>query len=179
MTTRFTASESTWNTRTPRAATFPEWKRCAYIAILLLALPVFGIRAQQLPDGPGKSAVLKVCGGCHGPKQVIGQAHTEEEWGRIVGKMAELGAEGTDDEFNAVVGYLAAHFPKATSSKKVNVNKSSAKDLEAALELTAKEAEAIVRYREENGNFKSLDQLKKVPGLDYKSLETKKERLEY
>jgi competence protein ComEA len=146
----------------------------------LASLTALSAPAQELPDGPGKAVVLKVCAGCHGPKQVLGRAHSAEEWGEIVGKMAELGAEGTDDEFNEVVNYLATNFPpKPAADRKVNVNKASARELETGLELPAKEAEAIIRYRDEKGSFKSLDDLKKVPGLDYKSVEAKKERLEY
>ena len=57
------------------------------------------------------------------------------------------------------------------------MNKATAKDLEPALELSTKEAQAIVQYREQNGAFKSLEELKKVPGLDAKKVEAKKERL--
>ncbi len=34
-------------------------------------------------------------------------------------------------------------------------------------------------YREANGNFKTLDDLKKVPGLDAVKIESKKDRLEF
>jgi competence protein ComEA len=167
MTIRHTVSESIWSTDlTP-----------VRLSILLAVLAATGAQSQQLPDGAGRAVVLEVCGGCHGPKRVLGQAHTAEEWGQIVGKMVELGAEGTDDEFNEAVNYLAVHFPKSAVGR-ININKASAKELETRLDLPAKDAEAIVRYRVENGNFKSLDELKKVPGLDYKGVEAKKDRLE-
>jgi competence protein ComEA len=41
------------------------------------------------------------------------------------------------------------------------------------------DAEAIVRYREEKGSFKTLDDLKKVPGIDPGKLEAKKASLEF
>jgi competence protein ComEA len=45
--------------------------------------------------------------------------------------------------------------------------------------LRAKESAAIVKYRTENGPFKSTDDLKKVPDLDFRKIETKKNRLAF
>ena len=59
----------------------------------------------------------------------------------------------------------------------VNVNKASAADLESGLALTAKEAAAIVKYRTDKGAFKAVDDLKKVPDLDFKKIEAQKDRL--
>ena len=63
--------------------------------------------------------------------------------------------------------------------KKIQINKASATELGNGLELSSKEAEAIVKYREENGKIKDLEDLKKVPGLDAKKLEAKKEKLAF
>ena len=32
-----------------------------------------------------------------------------------------------------------------------------------------------MRYREKNGRFKSLDDLKKVPGLDFKKIDSRRD----
>ena len=45
--------------------------------------------------------------------------------------------------------------------------------------MSAKESEAIVQYREAKGNFKTIDDLKKVPGLDAVKIESKKDRLDF
>jgi competence protein ComEA len=37
----------------------------------------------------------------------------------------------------------------------------------------------IVEYREKNGPFKSIDALKKVPGVDAAKIEAKKDRLAF
>ncbi len=74
----------------------------------LLATP----DGAQLPDGAGKATMQKVCSGCHAPEIVIGRQDTKEGWERLVGNMAEKGANGTDDEFNTIIDYLAANFPK-------------------------------------------------------------------
>jgi competence protein ComEA len=71
----------------------------------------------QLPDGPGKATTQKICSGCHAAEIVIGRHETKDGWEQIVGKMVSNGANGTDDEFNEVIDYLAAHFPKKSEEK--------------------------------------------------------------
>jgi competence protein ComEA len=129
---------------------------------------------ERLPAGPGRDTLKKVCSMCHSPENVVGLAKTREDWGAVVGQMASTGAQGTDDEFNQIVDYLATYFPKT-----VNVNKATAKDLEAGLQLSSKEAESMVQYRDQNGNFKSVDDIQKVPGLDAKKIAAKKDLLEF
>jgi hypothetical protein len=88
-----------------------------------LALPLATAMAQaasnspQLPDGPGKATTQKICSGCHAAEIVIGRHETKDGWEQIVAKMVDHGANGTDDEFNEVIDYLAAHFPKKMESK--------------------------------------------------------------
>jgi competence protein ComEA len=130
--------------------------------------------AQSLPDGPGKELVETICSECHEPTRVIGQQRTKADWQLKVTEMLQEDQDVTQIERDSIINYLAAHFPK-----KVNVNKAAAKELETGLELSSKEAEAIVRYREEKGGFKSVDDLKKVPGLDAAKVEARKERLEF
>jgi competence ComEA-like helix-hairpin-helix protein len=52
-----------------------------------------------------------------------------------------------------------------TTSALVNVNKASAQDLESSLGLAKADAEAVVRYREQNGNFKTWTMLRLFPGF--------------
>jgi competence protein ComEA len=128
---------------------------------------------EKLPAGPGRDAMKKVCSKCHGAENVIGLAKSREEWGELVGKMVDLGAEGSVDDFNDVVDYLTEHFPQAG---RVNVNKVAAKDFENSLGFSSKEAEAIVSYRAEKGNFKSIEDLQKVPGIDVKKVQARRDR---
>ncbi len=52
---------------------------------------------------------------------------------------------------------------------KMNINKASSDELAAIPNLGAKTAENIVSYRDENGDFEDLDELRRVPGVgDYK-----------
>lgn len=131
---------------------------------------------EKLPAGPGRDTMKKVCSKCHSAENVIGLAKSREEWGELVGKMVDIGAQGTVDDFNDVVDYLTEHFPQAP---KVNVNKATAKDFENALGFSPKEAEAIVGYRGAKGNFKSVADLEKVPGIDVKKVQARRDRFAF
>ena len=48
-------------------------------------------------------------------------------------------------------------------------------DLESLLLLKRAEAAAIIQYRGEHGDFKSVDDLRKVQGVDFKKIEAKKD----
>ena len=50
-------------------------------------------------------------------------------------------------------------------------------DLQTQLELTAKDADAIVKYRTDHGDFKDWDGLAKVPGIDTAKLTAKKDSI--
>jgi len=134
-------------------------------------------RAADLPDGPGKVTVQRVCGTCHAAQIVMGRKASKEGWERIVSDMAEKGATGTDAEFDEVIVYLAKNFPDTGISTKINVNTAGADDLATGLEISKGVAAAIVKYRSEKGNFRSAEDLKQVPGLDEKTVDEKKDRM--
>jgi len=144
-------------------------------ALLIPFLALALAQAQDLPDGKGKDLVQNTCGSCHGLDVVVSQHATKDGWASIVDSMVSRGATGTPDEIQTMVDYLAKNFPPLPD--KVNVNKAAAKDIETGLELTSQEAEMIVKYRTDHGDFKDFDTLAKVPGLDAKKLEAKKDRI--
>ena len=88
-------------------------------------------------------------------------------------------AKGTHDQFGEVVDYLAEHFPKSQAEPRIAVNTASIQELVTGLDISEKEAGAIVRYRDEKGKFKTFEDLGKVPGIDASKLEAKKGRLDY
>lgn len=139
----------------------------------LLALPIV-LPAQDLPDGPGKRLVQEVCTGCHGLESVTSQRASKQGWQDTVDYMIQRGATAKEDEIKTMVEYLAKNF-----AAKTNVNKASAKALAAELELTAQEGEAIVSFRKANGDFKNFESLAKVPGVDGKKLESKKDSVTF
>ena len=146
---------------------------------VVLALLGFTLtaHAQDFPDGTGKQEAEQACSQCHGLKQVAVAKHTKQEWDNIVTDMIGRGAVIMENEIPVIVEYLAKSFPKVGGN--VNVNRATAKELADELKLTAEEADAVVRYREENGYFNKFQDLQKVTGLDIKKLESAKDRLLY
>ena len=81
-----------------RADTAPAWTASTY--------------AQDLPDGPGKAELKKLCDGCHDLMFTVSTRETEEGWTRIVNDMRSKGADGSDEDFAKVIAYLTEHFAK-------------------------------------------------------------------
>lgn len=128
---------------------------------------------QELPDGKGKEAVQKICSNCHDVTTVTGARRTRKGWEQNVDDMVTRGAEGSEQELQAVVDYLTKFYGKT------NVNAATAKEMEDSLGLSAKEAEAIIAYREQNGNIKNFEQLKQVPGVNGDALQTKRAQIAF
>ena len=91
-------------------------------------------------------------------------------------KMIGLGAKGTPKEFDAILDYLVTTYP-GEDVPKINVNEARAIELESGLSLPRSQAAAIVQYRTKNGDFHSIEDLIKVPGVDAAKIEAKKDRL--
>lgn len=128
-------------------------------------------KASKFPEGPGKAALLKVCSDCHGPESAVGQLKTRQEWSKTLDEMAANGAQGTDEEWNQILEYLDRNFSL------ILVNKADAKQLANTLDVPDAAAMAIVTYRDEQGRFATIEDLKKVPGLDAAKVEARKDRL--
>jgi competence ComEA-like helix-hairpin-helix protein len=128
---------------------------------------------DPLPDAPGKTTVVVVCASCHDVDTAIGMRRTTSQWKEVVEAMINRGAVASDDEFKAVLAYLSKNFGV------VNVNAAAAKEIEDVLEISSRDAEAIVRYRMERGSFAGLDELKLVPGVDAPTIEKRKERVQF
>ena len=146
---------------------------------LLWPLALFTGRAwAQLPEAPGKEETKRICGKCHELERSVSVHQDQEGWLQTMEKMVGLGAKVTDEEFSAILGYLAKNFP-AEELPKLNVNKATAIELESRLTLTRSQAAAVIQYRAKKGPFKSIEDLKKVPGLDAAKIEAKKDRLAF
>ena len=146
--------------------------------ILLLAavLCLTGEAYAQLPDGPGRAETEKLCKGCHELEQSVSRRQDRNGWQATIGKMVALGTKGTDAELAAIVEYLAKYFP-AEELPPVNVNKAAAIELESRLSLKRSQAAALIAYRTKHGDFKSIEELKKVPGIDPEKIDAKKDRI--
>jgi hypothetical protein len=63
-----------------------------------------------LPDGPGKEVVLNKCTVCHDLKRVRQHYGTPEDWMDLLGAMENEGLMLSDEEYVAVLRYLARNF---------------------------------------------------------------------
>jgi len=145
------------------------------IALLLLAC---GAAWAQLPDGPGKAETERICTQCHDLARSISLHQDRAGWQATMDKMVTMGAQGTEQELKLVVDYLAKNFP-AEEVPKIHVNTARAIEFESGLSLKRSQAAAIVEYRTKNGPFQSIEDLKKVPGIDAAKVEAKKDRLDF
>jgi competence protein ComEA len=130
----------------------------------------------ELPAGAGKDTLIRVCSKCHSPDNVIANGQDRAGWESTITKMAGFGAEASDEEFTEILDYLVKNFPPVTT---INVNQATAAQLQSGLGLSPTEADAVIEYRKKNGDFKSIDDLKKVPDVDAKKLDAKKDRLAF
>jgi len=129
-----------------------------------------GLPAQELPAGQGRNVTLQLCSGaCHGIDKFIAEHRSKSQWAETIETMKEDGAQGTDEQFTAILHYLVVHF-----GVPVRINSATARQIDDVLVLADGQAEAIVAYREAHGPFAGWDDLMQVPGLDPKALEEQK-----
>jgi DNA uptake protein ComE-like DNA-binding protein len=143
---------------------------------ILLALPA---AAQEMPEGAGKQIILRECTACHMPDHFTKYRHTNEEWQAIVVRMGQRVRSATKEELDTVQKYLATNYPKLEESGKVNMNKSTAQQIEEQLSLTAEEAAAIVDYRRRHGEFREWGELLAIYGVDGRKIEAAKDRMSF
>jgi competence protein ComEA len=157
----------------------------SFIALGLAVLAVLGIhraaaarvaQGEGLPDGPGKDVVVRVCSNCHEPIRAASVRLTKEGWQDTIEDMIRRGAKPSDDDKKAILDYLTAHF-LGEAAKPLNVNSAEAIDLESVAGLLRKEAAAVIEFRTKNGPFKTLDDMKNVPGLDFKKIDSRRDFL--
>ncbi len=156
----------------------------AVMALILAASGVFVAAGQNpppaqsgdvLPAAPGRDATVKVCSGCHNVGIVASLRLTRDGWAAVVKDMVKEGATGTDEELAQVLDYLTANF-LGEAPRPINVNTAPSIDLESVIGLLRSEARALITYREKTP-CKVIDDLKKVPGLDFKKIEAAKDRI--
>jgi competence protein ComEA len=137
---------------------------------------VFLPSGEGLPDGPGKDVTVRACGTCHEGRRAASVRLTRDGWAAVIEDMQKRGAKVSEQEFPVILDYLTTHF-LGEAVQPLNLNTASQIDLEAAGGLLRREAAAVIRYREQHGRFKTLDDLKNVPGLDFKKIENRRDSL--
>jgi competence protein ComEA len=156
-----------------QSRTLKSWCVTAAVSIALSLVFVSAARAQEPTDDPGAQEFQAVCSKCHPPDRIVAARRTKTQWEETLDKMTKLGAPITDDNYDLLMSFLVQHYGK------VNVNRSVAADIAEALGLTTEEAQAIVKYRDDNGPFADFDSVTKVPGVDPKKLEKNKDAITF
>ncbi|MCI6188981.1 MAG: helix-hairpin-helix domain-containing protein [Clostridium sp.] len=67
--------------------------------------------------------------------------------------------------------------PSSNDKNKVNINTASINELDTLSGIGPSKAEAIIKYREENGTFKSIEEIKNVTGIGEALFEKFKENI--
>jgi competence ComEA-like helix-hairpin-helix protein len=132
--------------------------------------------AKTLPESTGREVTAKVCLDCHEASRFRKVRLDRGAWEHEVALMVDNGAKATDDEVEAIVAYLVENFGPQS---KIWVNTAPVEEFKAVLGITAKQAVAIVEYRQANGPFKSQADLLKVPEIDAKKIEDHKDLLAF
>ena len=141
-----------------------------WMAAVHAPAPVRAIQ-RDLPPGEGRETVITICGDCHGPEMVGSQRRSKIEWETLIEDMSARNAVATDGEKKIILAYALHTFGR------VNINTATAEDVTQIVQLKAAEASAIVDYRQKSGEFKTLDDLRKVPGLDFARIQERKDRI--
>jgi len=136
----------------------------------------FAQAADQNTGGPSAAAdqknFEKVCGACHNTS-LVADIRTEPDWEGTIETMVSVGANATADQLKALKRVLLRTLTR------VNVNTATAGQLPLVLDIDDATAQALVKYRRDHGNFKSFEDLKKVPGIDASKLESRKDRIAF
>ncbi len=146
------------------------------VVFLLATLAFPALLSAQLPEGPGKEETMKHCRTCHEVARSISPRQDKDGWIGTMNKMVAFGMKTSDAEYAAILEYLAKHYP-AEDVPRVNVNTASGPELESILNLKRSQAKELIAYREKNGEFHSLEDLKKVTAIEFAKFEAKKDRI--
>lgn len=94
-----------------------------------------------------------------------------------------ISAFAASDATSSTEATAVSSTPTASTSRKaddqqvVNINSATVDQLDTLKGIGPKKAQAIVDYRTQNGNFKSIDDLGSVKGISQKIIAENKDRL--
>lgn len=153
---------------------------CAFVtSTLITAAPVAQTHTQEPSTGasatedPAAGLFVQMCVKCHDAARITALRRTRVEWEEIINKMIERGATGTEKEFENVYVYLLRNHGK------LNINRATPDDIAMILGLSEKDAQGIVAYRTTNGSFADFEAVKKVPDIDLKKLEERRDAIAF
>lgn len=140
---------------------------------LLLFATLTSPLLAQLADGPGMAETEKNCKGCHEVERSVSLRQDKGGWNGTLTKMVGFGMKAKESDLAIIADYLAKYYP-ADSMPPLNINTAAATELESRLGMRRSQAAAFIEYREKNGKFKTIAELKQAPGIDPAKIESKK-----
>jgi len=129
--------------------------------------------SAKAAEDPDTGLFMRLCNDCHDTNQIVSRRRTRTEWEDVITKMVEQGLSGSAKDLETVFAYLNRNYGK------VFINRAPADELVAVLTITQKDADALVAYRKTAGPFADFEAIRKVPGIDLKKLEDRKDAIAY
>lgn len=157
---------------------YPIFAFCAGVFVLTIAsqshtlaaaAPFPAAAAAQngsLPEGEGKAITEMTCSACHSASYLTDSTRTLPQWDEIFMMMESYGATATKEQWDQIHKYVYAQLAL------IDVNKYESKDLQATMAVDATVADAIIAARP----YKTVDDLKKVQGVDPAKVDAAKAR---
>jgi competence ComEA-like helix-hairpin-helix protein len=125
----------------------------------LAAASLIAQAPQQEPttQDPAEPIFTATCSKCHTPERILAVRRTRTDW----------------ENYDTLMDYLLRR------NGKVNINRGDSKEIALIVNLSAADADTIVKYRTDHGDFADYDALAKVPGIDLKKLEQHRDAISY
>lgn len=128
----------------------------------------------QLPEGSRFFDLLKQAGGLteDAAIQTVNQAMIIQDQQKII-ILTQNQAQSIDTENINNNGHLEEKSDEKSSKEagKININQADLTQLQQLSGIGEKKAQAIIDYRNENGSFKTIEDLAKVTGIGEKTVE--------
>lgn len=128
----------------------------------------------QLPEGSRLFDLLKQAGGLteDAAIQTVNQAMIIQDQQKII-ILTQDQAQSLDTENINNNGHLEEKSDEKSSKEagKININQADLTQLQQLSGIGEKKAQAIIDYRNENGSFKTIEDLAKVTGIGEKTVE--------
>ena len=126
----------------------------------------------KMPEGSRIFEVLEKAGGLRkdAAEDAVNQALLLSDGDRIkfptIDELKEINEKGNEAEaLREIAGDLWGTESQEANDGRVNINTASAEELTTISGIGETRAEAIISYRESNGAFASIDDIKKVAGI--------------
>lgn len=85
---------------------------------------------------------------------------------------------GEEIEENSSINMISKQDKCEKTKEKININKATIEEIKTLPSIGASKAQAIIDYRDENGEFKSIDELSNIDGIGSKTLDKLRDKVD-